>query len=348
MMYLWDASNHDWSRGPMNLVKAKAEGISGFTHKAAEGIPGGNGYYFDPWFPEAMRRAKAAAFPVIGAYYVNWPGDQISQADHFVALVQKYAPWWRDVCFLFQLDAEKFSYMPRAPTMGENNQFCARVQARTGCPAHMKCIPNYAPAWLYGGGVATMNVPNWWQSAYGNNPFGQFNRVGPSNNDARWAPINGKTPAILQYASQTTIAGQRPADANAVRVNTVAELQALFGGIGDDMPTPQEYAKAVWDYSFATDDLPHNPHQASDWVGNAARATNAIKLATDTLEPGMKALKETADAIPQKVVGLLQPLIGTTLTQEQVDQIAAKLAELVPTSFTVNLSGSAEPKPPSA
>ena len=33
----WDASGHDWGRGPMDLVAAKKAGISFFTHKCSEG-----------------------------------------------------------------------------------------------------------------------------------------------------------------------------------------------------------------------------------------------------------------------------------------------------------------------
>lgn len=115
---------------------------------------------------------------------------------------------------------------------------------------------------------------------------------------------------------------------------------ALFVPIplpGEDMPiTPQEkkdIAKEVWNYMFATDDLPNNPHQASDWVGNAARATNAIKLATDTLEPSMATLSKaiaaikvpTADEIATAVIAKLPPAQGgggAALTDADIKRIA--------------------------
>lgn len=243
--YGWDASNHDWDRGPMDLARAKKEGIALFTHKVAEGI----GFYDDPYFKPAMDRANAVGFDVVGGYYVNHPGDQIVQADHFVDLVNRLAPWWRQhPCWVWQIDAEKFDYMTRAPSVAEINAFGDRVVAKTGCSP--KAILVYAPAWLYGNSLGGLKYRNLWSSSYVSGS-GPFKNLYPGDKGFGWNVYSGIQPIIWQFTDAATIAGQGPADANAIRVASVAELHTLFGGNGDDdMPSAQEVAAAVWAFPF--------------------------------------------------------------------------------------------------
>lgn len=311
----WDASNHDWGRGPMNLALARQQGISLFTHKAGEG----NGFYEDPYFGEAMARAHAAGFPVIGAYFVNHPGDPIPQADWFVDLVNRYAPWWRQVTFLWQLDAEKFDYMPRPPSIAECNAFNDRVVARSGCSP--KAIGNYAPEWLYGAAVGGLKHRNWWASNYGANPAGDFRSIAPGDGDGRWSPVGGLTPVLLQHSSQATIAGQAPADANVIRVANESQLHTLLGGSGDDMsaaelatlrsdiaalkaaiPTADVIGARVWTWPFAPGGKPldtsaHVLIRAFNSAVAADTKTSTIQAATDTLEASQSAQMSALTAL---------------------------------------------------
>lgn len=227
--YGWDASNHDWPRGPMDLALAKQQGISLFTHKSSEGST-----YTDPNFDEAMTRAQAAGFPVVGAYHVLWPNNPAAQADFWISVVNQYAPWWRQhPCWIWQIDAELFQeFNPfRQPTVSEINQCGDRIVAQTGVKPSQVVV--YAPEWLYGSGLSGLKYRCLWASNY-TSGSGGFKTLYPGDTSTRWHAYSGITPTILQYTSTATIAGQSPADANAIRVNSDAELQALFLG-GDDM-----------------------------------------------------------------------------------------------------------------
>lgn len=282
--YGWDASNHDWPRGPMDLARARREGISLFTHKASEGSS-----FTDPNFDEAMTRAQAAAFPVVGAYHVLWPENPIGQADYFLSVVDRYAPWWRQhPCFIFQTDAELFQeFKPyRQPTLAEIHAFSDRILARTGVPASR--IPCYGPEWLYGNSLTGLRYPLW-ASAYGGNPAGPFAQHAAKDTDTRWRPYSGQTPVILQCGSNATIAGQTPSDINVIRVDTDAQLQALFlGNPGDDMPLDPD-TKAYLEDRF--DDLQN-------------------RLNLDRLTK----IDETRSAVGniQSAVGAMRPLVGAT------------------------------------
>lgn len=234
--YGWDASNHDWPRAGkdgLDLARARSEGVSLFTHKSSEGST-----YVDPYFDPAMTRAKPAGFPVVGAYHVLWPEHPVEQADFWLDTVNRLAPWWRDhPCWIWQVDAELFSnFKPyRKPTVAEINACGDRIRARSGCRPGQVVV--YAPEWLYGDGLGGLKYRNLWSSRYVSGSGG-FKAIYPGDKAPLWRVYSGITPVIGQYASSATIAGQSPADANAIRVNGVADLQAIF--LGDPPVTPDE------------------------------------------------------------------------------------------------------------
>lgn len=230
--YGWDASNHDWGRGPMNLSLAKSQGISLFTHKSSEGST-----YTDPNFDGAMTRAQQANFPVVGSYHVLWPNNPLAQADWWISRVNTYAPWWRQhPCFIWQIDAELFqNFNPyRQPTVAEINACGDRVVNGTGIKPSQVVV--YAPEWLYSNTLTGLKYRCLWASSYGpgTGSFQSLYTSAGGDASSRWHSYSGISPTILQYTSSATIAGQAPADANAIRVNSDADLQALFTG-GDDM-----------------------------------------------------------------------------------------------------------------
>lgn len=229
----WDASHHDWGRGAMDIAAAARSGIQFMTHKCAEG----HHFYTDERFDDFIGRARAAGVPLLGAYFVNHPGDQRDQVEWFISLLDAKAKGWRDGPFLVQLDAEKFDYMTRAPSPAEIRAWCDEFTRRV--PTHRPIV--YAPRWLYGDTLRGLPYPLW-ASAYGSNPAEGYLSAYPGDGSTRWAAYSGQTPAILQYGSRTTIGAQRTCDANAFR-GTLAQLVALT--TGDDDMTPDEMKTAV-------------------------------------------------------------------------------------------------------
>jgi Glycosyl hydrolases family 25 len=227
----------------MDLAKARAEGIDLFTHKSSEGNT-----YLDPNFATAMDRAGPVNFPVVGAYHVLWPGNPLSQADDWFLKVDTYCTWWRDhPCWIWQIDAELFqNFKPyRQPSVDEINTCGDRIVARAGCKPGQVVV--YAPEWLYGNSLTGLKYRCLWASNYIPSRAGGFQQLYPGDDSARWHAYSGITPTILQYTSGATIAGQSPADANAVRVNSIADLQALFLE-GDPMSAngPENWDQADW------------------------------------------------------------------------------------------------------
>lgn len=352
----------------MDLVRAKAEGVSLFTHKAGEGQPG---FFDDAKFKAAMDRAHAANFPVVGAYYVNHPGDQTAQADHFIDLVSSAAPWWKDhPCFVWQIDAEKFNYMPRAPLLAEINAFGNRLVSRLGIPK--AAVPVYAPKWLYGDGLRGLAFPNLWASAYVAGSGG-FKSLYPGDAAFGWNAYSGITPTIWQYTSSATIAGQSPADANAVKVATVASLQSLFGGGGGggggstDMSSFELIKVATSDavFAFSPDGcwwgvpnmdyaraLLESPLCAGSSTVSQARFDACKAMAAgvrldpsevvDPLKKILAALPKppTATEITTIVTNALKAQPSITLTDEQVTALSTAVADAVvaklpaPVSYT--------------
>jgi GH25 family lysozyme M1 (1,4-beta-N-acetylmuramidase) len=219
----WDASHYDWDRGSMDLAAAKAGGITFATHKIGEGWG-----YTDTRFDDFYAKAQRAGIPLLGAYYVLRPGDEVAQADRFLVLLDAKAPGWRDEPFILQADCESWGTSPE-PSPAEVKAFCARLAARA--PGFRPVV--YAPKWVYGDRLAGLGYPLW-ASSYGTNPAGDYRALYPGDTSGRWAAYSGQVPTILQYGSQARIAGQGSCDANAYR-GTIDELKALVAPGRDDM-----------------------------------------------------------------------------------------------------------------
>lgn len=220
--YGWDASDFDWSRGPMDLAAARAAGIDFFTHKATEGTGTRHVHY-----GEALGRARAAGIPFLGAYHVvrSGPGIQ-AQVDYHMAYVNQATPWWRvHPWWFFQCDMERWPYDAVPAQRGVD--FCNALAARTG-----RAVLLYASRGQYGdsiGGSAPL-----WNASYGTNTPGDFRALYPGDSSSRWARYSGRTPAILQYSSKATIGRQPTCDANAFR-GSVQDLARLIGRETDGM-----------------------------------------------------------------------------------------------------------------
>jgi hypothetical protein len=321
-VYGWDASNHDWARGAMDLPRARKEGISLFTHKVAEG----HLFYKDPYFRAAMARAKIANFPVVGGYFVPHPGTQEDQADWFVGIVTNEAPWWKDhPCFIWQIDAEKFDYMARAPSVSEINVFGDRVMDRTGCAADSILV--YAPNWLYGDGLSGLRYRNLWSSAYVNG-IGSFKGLYPGDNGTGFQPYSGITPTVWQYTSSATIAGQGPCDANAIRVATEADMVALFKGV--DMSLTDADVAKIWAFQYTHVDEPTNTKNSKNrsmaqWLTNIPFAINDLPTTVE--------LKAE-----------LAKIMGVPITDAQAQAIADLVVANMPASGGFDITSTVTPK----
>lgn len=323
-VYGSDLSNYDWGRGNVDLAAYKRAGINFVSHKCAEGHPG---FYKDAFFKQFMDKARPVNFPVVGSYFVNHPGTTDDQAGWWFDIVNTEAPWWRDhPCFIWQLDAELFQYMARKPNVAECNAICVGLVKR-GVSADK--IIGYLPGWLYSSGeIASYNY-KWWESGYHSNPATGFKAAYPGDSSDLWNHY-GKIPTVVQYGSRGVIGNQNTCDVNAVRVNTVAELQALFGG--DDMPTADEVAKAVWEYAYThvdetTGAKNSKSRTTSQWLTNLAFALSDLPTAAEVSAAVVKALP------------------GVNLTPEQIKAVGAAVAAAMPASVPFKLTGDLTPNP---
>jgi glycosyl hydrolase family 25 len=228
-VYGTDRSHFDEPLGSMDLGAVRALGIDFITHKVAEG----HHFYRDAMFGEFATRAAAAGFPIIGSYFVNHPGTVEDQADWWVQLVTAAAPWWRKhPCFIWQIDAEQFGYMSRAPSPAEIQALGDRLVHTHGIDPRR--VLAYAPQWLYHGTLGALTY-RLWASNYGTNPAVPFRAAYPGNTSSRWAPYSpGQAPPLLLQDGSRTIMEKPGCDADAYR-GTLAQLLADLGAA----PTPQ-------------------------------------------------------------------------------------------------------------
>jgi GH25 family lysozyme M1 (1,4-beta-N-acetylmuramidase) len=314
-----DLSHYDWDRGPVDLAAAVRDGISFMTHKVGEGKTVTDARFDDFW-----KRARSAKVPLLGAYYVNHPGDQTVQADRFLALLDAKAPGWRDGPFLLQVDAEKFSYMPREPSPAECEAFCDRLVQQTGGKFRPVL---YAPKWLYGDRLTGVGYPLW-ASAYGTNPAVPYRQAYPGDNSSRWAAYSGKTPAILQYGSTTRIGTQSTCDANAFR-GTLAQLRALVHPQQeDDVNEPQNNALSeTWAVADALRDGTGAATAASRPAGPVwlVEQVKQMRAELAAIRTGLGDVDE--QAVAAAVLAVLTPqAIAEAIPDEFAGQVADVLA----------------------
>ena len=163
-----------------------------------------------PEYKQGLERARAARIPVLGAYHVLWPGKPREQARVFFNVVNKKTPWWKNVPWIWQLDAEKFESMPRAPSPAEGKQFLDELKRLAGGKGYFIA---YAPRWVY---EDTFKIGyDLWASDYTGSgaprPFKQQYKGVPASS---WRPYSGRKPRILQFASDAMIGAQKTCDAN--------------------------------------------------------------------------------------------------------------------------------------
>lgn len=322
----WDASHYD-------APPTARDGIDFYTHKIGEG----HNFYRDDEYRTAMNAARALGIPVLGAYYVNHPGAVADQVDFCLRLAEEQTPWWRDhPAWMWQIDAEKFPYMNRAPSLNEINAFGDLLCQRAGVPA--SSVIAYAPKWLYGDQLRGLRY-KLWASNYSTNPAVHYRSAYPGDGSSRWGAYSGQTPVILQYGSRTTIAGQSTCDANAFR-GTLAELVALIGG--DDMAAIRDdpdgralvyrtdalfanRPRAEYTLPNGTKRSEPNGLYAAQAAQDAAIAALAAKVGLDAGE--LEAIK--AAAREGAVAGAEAALTPEALAAAIPDELAAEVVQLL-------------------
>jgi len=229
--FLWDASDFDWDRGPMDLRAAAADGIVGFTHKFTEAT-----WVKHKHSGEAVARARDAGMEFIGGYHVVRSTSPAEQVDYFLSYLDAVAPWWRSFPgFFLQVDLELWPY--DAVTAATGLEFTRQLIA-----AQSKRVILYASRGQYGNQLTGSPAPLW-NAAYGANPVAHYPDAYAARGDTDplyhgWATYSGQSPAFLQYGSQLRIGTQPGCDANAFR-GSINDLRALLGVApapeGDDM-----------------------------------------------------------------------------------------------------------------
>ncbi|MCI4674168.1 DUF4185 domain-containing protein [Candidatus Mycolicibacterium alkanivorans] len=207
----WDASDYDWSdnRGPMDLVAAQRDGISFFIHKTTEG-----GDWQAVNFQTALERARAAGIPVLGAYHFLWPGNIEGQVDFWLDYVERRTPWWKDVPWIWQIDAEGSKDTP-PPSADEVARAVAAVRDRLARRGNFGYVIAYAPFSKYGNGLP----PGFdiWNANYNGSgdprPFRQ-QYEGVTDTAPGWNVMSGRKPRILQFTEDGHVGLQSRCDVN--------------------------------------------------------------------------------------------------------------------------------------
>lgn len=225
----WDASHHDWGRGPMDLDAARADGMVYLSHKASEGST-----YVDPRFDDAMARFAQMRdpFPLVSAYHVLRTSVAVDrEVAHLVEVCEQGAPWWRDhPGWWWMLDCERWpksggGWWP-APNVDRINAAGDLLVQATG-----RRVAAYAPDWCYpNNALRGLRYPLV-SSEYGSNRAVPYRQAYPGDDSARWAEYGGGRVELLQFGSQVRIGRQSTCDINAYR-GSLDDLKRLL------LPTP--------------------------------------------------------------------------------------------------------------
>ena len=225
----WDMSHYD----APGIGDAVLEGFSFITHKA-----GGDDLDNEiaAWWAGAKDQRDRL---LLGAYWVLYPGSPVARADAFLARLDATCPGWRDGPFILQADCEEWGNNPSTkPGKADIKAFCDRLRARM--PKLTPIV--YASAGQYGNELAGLPYPLWNARYSLNNQTGTasglYARSGGDTGKG-WAAYSGQTPAIWQFTSSATIAGQTTSDANAFR-GILAQLTALVAPGWSDAMTPDD------------------------------------------------------------------------------------------------------------
>lgn len=216
-IYGWDLSHYD---AVPNGARVVSEGFRFATHKA--GGDKDDAELVAWWRAVKPYRGKL----LLGAYWVLYPGNPAGRADAFLARLDSQCAGWRDGPFILQLDCEVWNGdLSTKPGKADIKAACDRLKAK--CPKLTPIV--YASAGQYGNSLSDLGYPLWnarYPTSKGGPASLLYSQIG-GDSGSGWASYSGQTPAIWQFSSSATIAGQATCDANAYR-GTLAELTSLL------------------------------------------------------------------------------------------------------------------------
>src|SRR5262245_12707057 len=216
----------------MDLAAAKADGITGFSHKATEGTS-----ITHTHTGEALNRARNAGMEFIGAYHVVRSVSTSAQVNYFLSYLDQVAPWWRSFPgFFLQVDLELWPYDQVSAATGIS--FASQLVA-----AQPKRVITYASRGQYGNTLNGIVTPLW-NAAYGNDPAIHYPGAYPGDGSSNWAPYSGWTPVFWQYGSQLRIGNQPTCDCSAYR-GTLDDLRQLIVGRSSSAPSEEDDMRQV-------------------------------------------------------------------------------------------------------
>lgn len=312
-LFGWDASDFDWSRGPMDLGSAYAAGIRFFTHKATEST---NVKHTN--FGEAMRRARDAGIPFLGAYHVvRSPRNAANEVDYFLNYVSQQFPEWRSHSgFFIQVDLEKWPY--DAVPAGEGEDFADIVEVRTG-----KVAVIYASKGQYGNELSGTSHELWNANYPLNHTAGEFRNLyarAGGDSGPGWSAYSGRTPKIWQYTSSAVIGRQNTCDANAFR-GSEEDFRAMIGGETMALMDDAYFAAVAWRLDALAAGLENV--QDGPQKGEAFQANRSLHRIEAALTKVLEGQGVTQGEIEQL---LARPTASLVITPELVAPMAEALA----------------------
>jgi hypothetical protein len=305
-IYGWDMSHYDGS-DPKSAV---SEGYRFITHKAGGDA---NDPEIATWWGKVRNYTRDV---LLGAYWVQYPGSPASRADQFLARLDATCPGWRSRdAFILQLDCEKWGGdSSTVPKLADIKAFCDRLVAKTE-GVYRPIV--YAPEWVYGDSLKGLGYPLWASSYVSGSGTGSamYAKAG-GDNSSKWGAYSGQVPAILQFSSSVTIAGQTTCDANAYR-GTLDQLKALVTpGKDHDMPLTGADAATVWNA-----DIIANPAQRGDSPKHTPAGTNASTSATYALGDIWAQVYNLRDAVASQGKAILAA-VQAVAAKDSVDEVA--------------------------
>lgn len=328
MIYGWDMSHYD----APSIGAALAEGFSFITHKAGgDAVDSELAAWWsgvkDLSLPSGRAGSSGPTKPLLGAYWVLYPGRPAARADEFIARLDAQCQGWRDRPFLLQVDCEIWrDDRSTKPGLADIKAFCDRL--RTRLPRLRPVV--YASAGQYGSSLTGLGYPLW-NARY---PLGDqagtaatlYARCGGDAGKG-WAAYSGQTPTIWQFTASATIAGQRTSDANAYR-GTLAQLVALVAPGWEDDMAKEDVLEALTEF-FAIGKQPAAKGGLPESViGHAA----SVQGVPDTIDGGTTYLYQLVGkigALTKSIAARLDVPVSEVLAAvgDVDDQVLAALAD---------------------
>ena len=247
-VYAWDASDHDVSRGPMDLQAARNDGILMFMYKLTEGSS-----FRTTYAGTMLQRARLAGIPLIGGYHVvRSTSLTTSQVSNFLNHATEVAPWWgAHSGWFWCVDVERWDN--DAVSVSKGMEFARVLRAWQAKPVII-----YASKGQYGSGFVGSGFPLW-NANYGSNPKGWYASLTPADDSSRWAGWE----TLLQYGSKTTIGRQNTCDASVFKGDLAALKRALGMAILEELMTAVDLDRHGQEIN--KDNREGDPVKKTDW-----------------------------------------------------------------------------------